>query len=713
MASILNFPNEILVKIAGHLGSLRNINHFARTNHHCYAVLNRHLYFTASSGVNLYDSGLVWVVEHGRLETLQHFIDAGALAGPDSTWQIQTLLKLGATHRYIYIVKTLFNYGSESHADFNLQCGKALVEAIKVGFFEAVDFLLSNGVKSDFPPGHEDSVIDIAIQGNSAEIIKILSSHGVNFTQLGPHKSTALHIAIKTRKSNVIEALLQCGLDPNATDNDGNAPIHFLGAFAYRSGNYSRGGQWAPGINRPLSQVLLEYGADPYLKDQYGFMPLWIASYTASDEETAALLEHGVDPNGLDRECNPQSPLPLKDFKGIYMSQRLSSHHRGMDGQRNSCSPLCIAAYYGDCWTVDVLLEYGADPNRPDNNGDLPLHLAVLSRRDNVIKSLVKGGSSLDAKNGLGQTALGLAVVLGGPETVKALLEGGTNIHSASFEDVDPIFRALEYGHSDYGRNSLLPPKIFDAADARDISHRCERSFECTCCPDLGEPHRCERVLKSFLDHGSKLDSRDMQGRTVLHQAAFQLCIGGINFLLEQGADPMAKDSFGQIPLHMTCCLKLMDDEKTEAFEKLLEGGSDPNSKDINGNTPLHLAARGRFAKGVRFLRLNRQADFTAQNNRSNTPLHEAVDLKTGIADEDTVIELRKGIKDFTLVNNDGETVWGLAQKYPEDGCFDDVNDALSCELIDSGDDSESEIGSDEGSDEAIRLRMEVELSIG
>lgn len=41
---------------------------------------------------------------------------------------------------------------------------------------------------------------------------------------------------------------------------------------------------------------------------------------------------------------------------------------------------------------------------------------------------------------------------------------------------------------------------------------------------DGGESHDYENVVEWFLKGGSKVDSRDSLGRTVLHQAAFQNC---------------------------------------------------------------------------------------------------------------------------------------------------------------------------------------------
>lgn len=675
-----NLPSEILVAIADHLDSLAEINAFARTNRRCYIALNRYLYRSADPYFEP-----IWAVEHGRVATLRHFIDAGSIA---SAYFAESLLRAGASQGHVELVKLFLHYGEKFQGDPDFHCQNALSAAIKGGHYEVVELLLGNGADLDGPFEEGNKPFDLAIQSDSGPKIEFLSRIGVDFFQLGPNKSTALHIATKCRKLNSVEALLQCGLNPNAVDEHGNAPIHNLRCF------------WSPGFKKTLSQVLLEYGADPYLKDENGFMPLWLASYVGLERELESLLEHGVDPNGLDREGNPQDPILLGDLERIKSQNRkVSAPRRGADGRRNFCLPLCVAAYHGRHSVLKVLLKYGANPNRMDPTGELPLQLAVISKEHSLVKLLTEYDASLDAQDCHGKTALEWALVEGGHEMVDILFKAGASIDSAGSGSIYPILRALKYGHSKLGRSALLPSGMVDTADERmTLFHRNRWDFSgCTCswctdCPDRGEPHVCERVIKLFLQHGSKLDSRDNQGRSILHQASFQMCVGAVKFLIEQGADPMSKDSFGQIPLHMACAMGPGED--SEVFEMLLKASSDPNHKDVNGDTPLHMAARSGFSNGIYLLRLDGRIDFAARNSRGNTPLHEAVDPENCVTYGSVIIELRKGGADLTLVNHKGQAVWDLAQE-------DDVNRALSCELSEDESDFESEIDSD-GHSESI-----------
>lgn len=46
-----------------------------------------------------------------------------------------------------------------------------------------------------------------------------------------------------------------------------------------------------------IVEVLLEYNADPYIKDSHYFTPMHTAAYSGHQNIVVIMLEHGVDPN--------------------------------------------------------------------------------------------------------------------------------------------------------------------------------------------------------------------------------------------------------------------------------------------------------------------------------------------------------------------------------------------------------------------------------
>jgi len=61
-----------------------------------------------------------------------------------------------------------------------------------------------------------------------------------------------------------------------------------------------------------------------------------------------------------------------------------------------------IESHY--CYAVSILIRLGADINECDQNGDSPLHLAVKSHNDCLIKLLVEQGADCCACNSYGHT---------------------------------------------------------------------------------------------------------------------------------------------------------------------------------------------------------------------------------------------------------------------------------------------------------------------
>ncbi|MCY3690852.1 MAG: ankyrin repeat domain-containing protein, partial [Chloroflexi bacterium] len=88
---------------------------------------------------------------------------------------------------------------------------------------------------------------------------------------------------------------------------------------------------------------------------------------------------------------------------------------------------------------------------------------------------------------------------------------------------------------------------------------------------------------------------------------------------LDEGADPGAKDEFGQTPLHWASKLNtLVFNSDTTAIELLLDHGADIDAKNSHGWTPLVEIADTDNTAAINFL-LERGADVNAKDNRNST----------------------------------------------------------------------------------------------
>ena len=104
--------------------------------------------------------------------------------------------------------------------------------------------------------------------------------------------------------------------------------------------------------------------------------------------------------------------------------------------------------------------------------------------------------------------------------------------------------------------------------------------------------------VRTELDGGADVMSRDEDGGTPLHYAANLGTPANIQALLAAGADVMARDEGGRTPLHWAArCLQHCE---TGGIQALLDAGADAKAKNKEGKTPWDLAQEYDKLKGTK-----------------------------------------------------------------------------------------------------------------
>ncbi|KAK2543112.1 hypothetical protein Q9966_003368 [Columba livia] len=190
-----------------------------------------------------------------------------------------------------------------------------------------------------------------------------------------------------------------------------------------------------------------------------------------------------------------------------------------------------------------------------DENGDTPLHLAIIHEQTAVIKQLIEvivgipTQQIINISNNLQQTPLHLAVITKQPQVVQLLLQARA----------DPTLLD-RYG------NSLLHLAL-QAGD--------------------------EEMLRTLLSHlGSAapylLCLPNFHGLLPVHLAVKAKSLACLDLLVKKGADVNAVErQGGRTPLHLAVEMENLN-MATHLVKKL---GADVTSRTFAGNTPLHLAA--------------------------------------------------------------------------------------------------------------------------
>ena len=352
-----------------------------------------------------------------------------------------------------------------------------------------------------------------------------------------------IHWAVMTRQLDVIDDLIERGADIDARRRDGARPIQLF------NGDYDfRGWQHVP-----ESTVTTPHEVLTHLLERGAYCHLCTAAHMGNLERVRALLDD--DPSRVNR---------LDDYITYYLG---------------SGSPLRNAAARGHLDVVRLLLERGADPNRPEE-GIAPrggaLYSAVYGRHYEVAKLLLEKGAFPNVEVESSADTVSIALSNSDEKMVELLCSYGAarKLHllahygdvktaaavlaaNPSLADDEESFRnAAEQGHDAFVRLMLhyqpdLAKRVAVPAKTRELT---EFLFEQGMNPSqpnwLGVTplHHLARskhveMAELFIDHGADLNARDEDiSSTPLGAAAKHGNIAMVELFLRRGAKPNLPD---------------------------------------------------------------------------------------------------------------------------------------------------------------------------
>lgn len=267
-------------------------------------------------------------------------------------------------------------YGCYEVAELMLQHG-AVVNKMDVNKNTPLDYLTS---KPNNSPCHrrmkEMLYLAKKIFNNSSELEAIMSVDTSNFRYLlncrDVRMRTLLHVAALTGKASIIEKLYKLSswwqiccadfvpIDVNATDDDGNTPLHF-----------------AVSVNIQSVEKLLSIGARFRVKNSIGKRPMDLACPGSSVRK---LLQAAEDLfKSVDRQNIADVSSILKKFPAVQYAR-----------DDNGKTPLHLAK---DEKTMIFLL---ADVNVLDDNQRSPIYYAAVENQLGRVKLLLKAGAIYD-----------------------------------------------------------------------------------------------------------------------------------------------------------------------------------------------------------------------------------------------------------------------------------------------------------------------------
>lgn len=281
-------------------------------------------------------------------------------------------------------------------------------------------------------------------------------------------------------------------------------------------------------------------------------------------------------------------------------------------------------------WSVARLLAREMD-RVASQNGYGAIHSALATKDVTLARLLVENGADVERRDAAGQLPLQVAVRLGSESTVN-LLTREMDIAARARSETSAFHAALARADSEVA--CLLITHGADLKLADSSGQRLLQLAHRTGLPDVA------RLLAKRIDVFSKSRAE----ATALHNAAMTGNLEFAQLLVRYGADTPAVDSWGQTPLHVAAS----GGHEDVASLLIAAGGATVGVRDRLRRTALHLAVMTRQVGVVRLL-LENGADVGVENQDGKTA--------RGVADDKgyrEVVKVLEGHRETDKVDNRG-----------------------------------------------------------
>lgn len=439
-----------------------------------------------------------------------------------------------------------------------------LWRAVERKDFDAVKVRLAAGI--DPNEKGDDLPIVLAVKNNHEEIIDALRYHPrFDIKTL----SLAIKAAHQSNNQKLAERLTDTQ-DINQLDGKGEALLH----HAVREGNVEK------------VTKLIARGADVNLKGSNGY-PLAIAARHSYDIEwdhkasadhikiLRILLEHQASPDlsyygtAMDNAGKAGSAEALAILLPITKKQDIVKKTSDTTESLPWYTDIMFESFRSSEWieVLKLLIAQGADINLCSGGyvSETLLHRVMRtfpskSSVSSAMRDILRSVEGCDVPH----TTLS--------KTHKDLIENSQN---AFFNHLRRFDFLLENGANPSvkaGNNQCTPLHLL--VEKVDLDHIVN-----------GYP----RIIDKCLTKGFDINSKDADGKTLLHIAAASGDLPAIKYLLTRGAEINIKDNKGRTPLHFAAAgnpASLIPHASPRTTEYLLKQGANPDSQMLNNYTP-------------------------------------------------------------------------------------------------------------------------------
>lgn len=439
-------------------------------------------------------TALHFAVERDDLELAALLLEAGA-SPTVRTRNGVTPLSLAALNGSARMIRRLVDGGADPN-ELTGESQSALMLAASNGRPEAVEVLLAHGADPNHAEGFRgQTALMWAAGGNNTAAVELLIRHGAEVDARSTAGFTALLFAVRNAALESLRVLIAAGADVNALAPDGTSALN----VAIVNGYFE------------LAAELVAHGADPNLPDARG-SPLHTIAWLRKPGATGTAAVGGE----ADAPVRPSGAVTSLELAGQLLAAGADPNVR-IDWQESRFNKLGGTARNPPGLTLGRhLLTF---------NGATAFYIAAKNGDVELMRILAAGGADPGMTNRFGITPL---MVAAGLDTWEGETPGPhTGVSEA--ERLAAVRLAVELGNDVNAR-----------ADFGD--YPMDGTPEYTL---LYYPHNLDELEELGVGDPRWDDSTALHGSIISHQASIT------RYLLEQGAEPNARNALGWTPLMM------------------------------------------------------------------------------------------------------------------------------------------------------------------
>ncbi|PAA77795.1 hypothetical protein BOX15_Mlig023526g1 [Macrostomum lignano] len=317
--------------------------------------------------------------------------------------------------------------------------------------------------------------------------------------------------------------------------------------------------------------------ADYNIADSEGNIPLFCAAQNGHDKILKILIKRSRVNH---RNENKRTALFSAVLNGRETAMKMLLD-AGADTDAADCQGLtplaCSIVSNNPDRIVRLLASRTKDLSFVDKNGYGYAHLAVISQRLPVLKTLRSHGIILDTPNtGDGETPLLAACQVGPLETVEYLLKEGCNSGHQNNHGVSPALRAAYCNQEDILRHLVNHGAPLDLKNRKG-----ETAILCAA------EKNSFSMVQLLHRRGCNLRVADRSGMTVAHYAAKHANHELLGYLDQNGVALDKPDSDGQTPLMMAAGA---DDMNCTVVRLLVRAGANVDARNNKGKNAAQIA---------------------------------------------------------------------------------------------------------------------------